>query len=166
MCVVDVDCPFDNGLTSVNTVIPTPLFGRYSAAEGRRLAVYVVACDEDLRSIGSLPTFNDAINWRIVRADQSVETDTLIKLVIWDASFAANLPISLDDRQQTGPSLIAYRTPDTPPHLLKGRPTSRLCFQGSINSLLRRLAYSLIIPEAYEGLICVAYEDVAKAVSR
>lgn len=166
ICTVETECSIVSIGSSVNATIPTPLFGRYSAFAGQRLAVHIVGCEEDLKTIGSLPTFNDAIDWRFIRADQALEADAMIRLVIWNASFAETLPISMGMGLQRWPFLIAYRPPDAPPPFLNGRPTSRLRFEGSITSLLRMLVYSLIIPEAFDGLVCVAYEDLAEAVSR
>ena len=136
--------------------IPTPFFGRFNVAEGQRLVVQIVGSDEDLQSMSSFPTLGGAIEWRDGEVDQSVEPPAWLTLVIWHPSYSQARPLSLRASRRPFPTLIAYRSPDAPPQMLDGQPTSLLLFEGSVGNLVRRLIPSLVIPVAFEGVICVA----------
>lgn len=151
---------------TVDAWIPTPLFSRWDNAQGHGVVVEIVGCDEDLRSIGSLPTMDRMIDWRIRRLDQVADPDALFLLVIWNASFSRELALCLVGCRRPSCVAIVCHSSDHPPPVFNGRPVGRLCFEGSVRKQLCKLIPSLVVPIAYEGLVCVDYADLELAISR
>jgi hypothetical protein len=166
MSVLEIDRPVTARDRMTNTTISAPLFRRLNVAEGQRILVQIVGSDEDLQSLGSFPTLDGAIEWKRDRFGQHVQPEALFTLVIWNQSYSQAFSLSLPVGRQTSPILIAYRSPDIPPEWLSGQLTSRFHCEEPVEILMRRLVTSLIIPVLFNGLICVAEDDIQQALNR
>lgn len=166
MSVLEIEQPVVSRDCGTEPTIPTPLFGLNHSASGQRLVVRVVGSDEDVQLISSFPTLDGAIEWRGDGIDQPGESETWLTLVIWNPSYSQERPLSLRTSRRPFPTLIAYRSPDVPPRMLDGKPTSLLHFEGSAGNLVRRLIPSLIIPVSFSGHICVAEQDIEEVINR
>ncbi len=143
--------------------IPTPLFNRF-VGHNNAVVVQVVGEEEDLGSIGVLPTLDGTIAWSLHGPSDPFDPKAMFIFVIWRASLTLPSSRLLQDPRCEASLVILYRSVEVPPLMLDGRKTTRLRFEGSPRGVLLRMISSLIVPMAFEGLICVDHADVKLAV--
>lgn len=143
--------------------IPAPLFNRF-VCHNNAVAVQIVGEEEDLGSIGVLPTLDGTIAWSFRGPDGPLDPEALFTFVIWRASLSLPLSRLLQDPRCETPVVILYRGVEAPPQVLNGRKTSRLRLEGSPRDALLRMISSLIVPMAFDGMIGVDHADLKLAI--